>query len=154
MKTRRAQGLRKSEGSEAENIVRDILKQHLPRHYSISINRNKGIDLYVTDGKIFNVEVKSAKEKIFQNRKGKRAPRVGTFQLKPEDYQHADFFGFVIKKVDDRLSWTGKTDVIFVDRKNIVKYIKQKNKFGKPVKISIRQLEKIPKMRVERRRWT
>lgn len=145
-KTPKRQGKRKTQGNMAEKLVRKKLKNILPEDHKISINKNAGVDLYVRNGKILNVEVKSAKEKILQKRKGEHRPKVGTFQLKANDCTDSDFFGFVIKKVDNRTKWNGESEIVFVKSKEIEKYQKRRKKLGKSDKISIHQLKKLPEL--------
>jgi len=152
-KTAKRQKRRKVQGNIAENLVKKDLKSYLPAHYSYSINRNVGIDIYAKDGQTLNIEVKSAKQKILQKKKNGYRQRVGTFQLKPDDYIHSDFFGFVIKEVDEKAKWNGKTKIHYVDSRKIEEYVRRKGKLGKPIKISIHQLKEIPKMRMNSRRW-
>jgi len=152
-KTAKRQARRKVQGNIAENLVKKDLKKKMPSHFKLSINRNAGIDIFATNKSIYNVEVKSAKEKTLQKYGNVHRPRVGTFQIKPDDYLQSDFFGFVIKEVDKKTKVTGKNRIQYVNSKNIRKFAKQKDKLSKPIKISIHQLKKIPKMRLGAKKW-
>jgi len=125
----------------------------MPSHYNFSINRNEGIDIFARNSNIYNVEVKSAKEKTLQKRKGIYKPKMGTFQIKPDDCLHSDFFGFVIKKVDKSTKWTGKSGIYYIDSKYVKKFAKERGKLGKSFKISINQLKNMPKMKLENKKW-
>ena len=151
-KSPRKQGRRKREGNIAEDIIRAKIHEILPSEYKSTINRNDGIDLFVRNGQILNVEVKSAKEKTFyKDKKGNYRKRTGRFLIKKDDYIHADFFGLVIKKVDKKAKWTGEHEIKFVDSKVIKKHIKNKNLLGRNVKISVSQIREMPGMYLKRR---
>ena len=151
-RTPKRQGRRKREGNIAEDIIRKKIHEILPFNYKSTINRNDGIDLYIRNGQVLNVEVKSAKEKtLYKDKKGEYRKRMGRFLIKKDDYQHADFFGFVVKKVDDKAKWTREYETKFVDVKIIRKYAKDRNLSGKQLKISINQINKMPSMNLKRR---
>jgi len=151
-KTVETQGLRKVEGTIAEKLVKDELSEILGSRYEFSISSNKGIDIYGRDGQILNVEVKSAKEKTFYKYKGGHSTRSGRFVLKESDYLDSDFFGFVIKKVDSDLKWTGKTRTVFVDTKEVQNFLKNNGKFRtcKSVKLTIKDVCNFPNLNLNK----
>jgi len=154
-KTPKRQARRKIEGNIAENIIRAKIHDILPSHYKSTINRNDGIDLYIRNDQILNVEVKSAKEKtLYKDKKGNYQMRTGRFVIKKDDYMNSDFFGFVIKKVnknDKKAKWNGKYDIKFVDSKVIKKHVKDRNLLGRNVKIGIKQINEMPKIYLKSR---
>lgn len=151
-KTPKKQGRRKREGNIAEDLVRKKIHEILPSNYKSTINRNDGIDLFIRDGQILNVEVKSAKEKTFyKDKKGNYRKRTGRFLIKKDDYLHSDFFGFVIKKINEKGKWNKEYKIRFVDSKIIKKHIKDRNLLNRNVKISVNQINNMPSMYLKRR---
>ena len=154
-RTPKRQGIRKREGNIAEDIIRKKIHEILPSNYRSTINRNDGIDLFIRNGQILNVEVKSAKEKtLYKDKKGNYRRRAGRFLIKKDDYLNADFFGFVIKKVDKddkKAKWNGEYEIRFVDSKVIKKHIKSKNLLGRNVKLGVSLIREMTSMYLKRR---
>jgi len=151
-KTPKRQARRKIEGNIAEDIIRKKIHSVLPSNYKSSINRSKGIDIFIRNGQILNVEVKSAKEKtLYKDKKGNYRRRTGRFLIKKNDYLDSDFFGFVIKKVnkdDKKAKWNGKYETKFVDSKVIKKHIKNRNLLNRNVKLGVLLIREMPSMRL------
>jgi hypothetical protein len=144
---------RKLEGSQAERIIETELLQMLPIGYRSIINPNEGIDIFLVNRHILNVEVKSAKAKTYEKVKGEKKviERMGRFTLKESDYLTADFFAFVIKEVDPKtLRWTKRYKVKYVRTRDIQEYLKKRGLFGKTqVKLSIKTVMALPDLSVE-----
>lgn len=137
------QSRRKQEGTELERVVRSDLIEVFPKDYQISINENEGIDLYIYDGRILNVEVKSARELTREKRGDVIIKRTGRFTLKKGDYLHSDFIAFVIKKTNpETLKWNKQYEIFYVDGNEVKDFLKTRDIFSKEqVKISVMQVQ-------------
>jgi hypothetical protein len=145
------QSWRKLEGTQIERIVKTDLLKVLPLGFECHVNPNEGIDLYLTDGTILNVEVKSAKAKTYEKRGTKFTARTGRFTIKKDDYLHSDFFAFVVKQIDpETLVWTKQYKIYYVRTIDIQEYIKKRNLYGhKQVKLSVNTIKRLSKLNVE-----
>lgn len=103
-KTPETQSQRKKEGLVVEEFARDDLLGKIPKEFQITINPNEGIDLYLHDGIILNVEVKGA-NRFEHAPKNKTGKTTGRFTIKALDYTTSDFFAFLVKEVDDDFQW-------------------------------------------------
>jgi len=143
------QSTKRSEGNKVEKMVKQDILKKLSEEYKISINSLEGVDLYIKNGHIYNVEVKSAREKQYEKRKkdGQTylGTRTGRFVLKKQDADHSDFFAFAVKKVDENLKWNQNIKIYYVDSKIVRDYLMKKFLYGKDnVKISINDVKKFP----------
>jgi len=149
-RTPKAQKLRCVEGEEVEEIVRLDLEKLLPGCYIVQKRGQEGgVDIFLINGKILECEVKSALRYRWARTRVKGGYEyrsvINTFTIKPEDYQVADFFAFVIKEVDDNLDWdrTQPIKIHYIDTDVLIEHIKHKKayKLKKQVYLNVKMAE-------------
>lgn len=145
------QGTRKLEGTKIERTIVQKLRKIFPK-LIFTLNTHEGIDIYVKDGNIYNLEVKSCKEyEITKDRHKNQRLRKGRFLLKREDWLNSDLFIFVIKKVDNDNNWNKEIEIIYIDSNDIRKYIKARNLYKSAnFKLSIQQLDNFTKVDIKK----
>jgi hypothetical protein len=142
MRTPQQQSKRRETGLAVEWIVRSDLLMKFPSGNVIKSSPSEGIDLTISDGRVFLVEVKSANRYM---REGGRK-RSGRFYLKKDDYTSSHIIAFAVKEVDINFNWdsTRPLDVHYVKTCSVQDYLKERGTFGRDVvKIVVSDVEKM-----------
>jgi len=149
-RSRTQQAARKDEGTAIERFVKKELQKKFPKK-NIEINSNAGIDLFLKNGISVKVEVKSAREIIPINSKGKRVgQRAGLFTIKQDDYLEARMFAFVVKPVNQQLNWDKDKPlkINYIAAESIRMLLKAQGKFKKSAQtqLSVKTMRSLEKM--------
>lgn len=112
---------RKEIGTEIEHIIFDDIDNHIEIKLKGEVSSRDGIDIFLYDGGVLNIEVKSANAFHVEGNRVRR----GRFIIKPDDLKDSNFFAFVEKPVDTSYVWdrSKPLKIRYAKTENVARFI-------------------------------